>query len=214
MARRVEASRSYQSPVRQEQVENTRRRVIEAAHRLFVERGYTGTIVAAVAAEAGVSPETIYGSLGGKRGLLERVIEASIEGPDAPVPFEQRAAFAEIVNLGTPPERLHAIVDYVCGILARTSPVHAVIRGAADGEPFAVDLRERLLQDRLARFALLIRACFAGALRPRLTVQRASERLGALLSPELYHLLTVELGWTPLKYKAWVSAVVEADLLR
>ena len=41
--------------------------------------GYAGTTVAAVADDAGVSPETIYVSLGGKRGLLEGVMD--ITGP-------------------------------------------------------------------------------------------------------------------------------------
>lgn len=40
-----------------------------------------GTTVAAVAAEAGISPGTIYVSLKGKRGLLEGVIEATIMVP-------------------------------------------------------------------------------------------------------------------------------------
>ena len=213
MPRPVKTSRTYRSPVRQEQAENTRRRVLEAAHRLFLDHGYSGTTIAAVAAQAGVSPETIYGSLGGKRGLLDGVIEATIEGPEGPVPLDRQAAYENIASLATPRERLGAFVEFVCGVLARTSPMHAVIRGAADREPFAVDLRERLLEVRLARIAHRIRADLTGALRPRLTVQRASERLGALLSPELYHLLTVEFGWTPGHYREWVSALAESDLL-
>ena len=63
--------RAYHSPLRVGQAEQTRRRVLESARRLFIDHGYAGTTVAAVAADAGVSPETIYLSLGGKRGLLE-----------------------------------------------------------------------------------------------------------------------------------------------
>jgi AcrR family transcriptional regulator len=212
MPRPVKTSRKYRSPVREEQAENTRRRVLDAAHRLFLESGYAGTTIAAVAVEADVSPETIYGSLGGKRGLLEGVIEATVEGPGA-VPFERQTAFEEIGSLGTPRERLRALVEFACGVLARTSPVHAVIRGAADREPFAVDLRERQLEERLGRIALRVRADLTGALQPGLTVKQAAQRLGALLSPELYHLLIVELGWTPGHYCQWVSALAESDLL-
>ncbi len=213
MAGPVKTSRKYRSPVREEQAENTRRRVLDAAHRLFLKHGYAGTTIAAVAAEADVSPETIYGSLGGKRGLLEGVIETTVQGPDASVPFERLSAYEEIGSRGTPEERLQALIEFACGILARTSPVHAVIRGAADREPFAVDLRERQLEERLSRIALRVRADLAGALRPGLTVKQAAHRLGALLSPELYHLLTVELSWTPHHYREWVSALAQRDLL-
>jgi AcrR family transcriptional regulator len=213
MARAVKASRKYRSPVREEQAENTRRRVLDAAHRLFLKHGYAGTTIAAVAAEADVSPETIYGSLGGKRGLLEGVIESTVQGPDASVPFERQTAYEQIASFATPAERLRALVEFACGILARTSPVHAVIRGAADREPFAVDLRERQLEERLGRIALRVRADLTEALRPGLTVEQAAQRLGALISPELYHLLTVQLGWKPDHFREWVSALAESDLL-
>src|SRR4029453_5809502 len=74
--------RKYHSPLRADQAQRTRGRVLDAAFGLFLERGYAATTVAAVADEGGGSPETIYLSRGGKRGLLEGVIEAAITGPD------------------------------------------------------------------------------------------------------------------------------------
>ena len=213
MVRPVKTSRTYRSPVREEQAENTRRRILGAAHRLVLERGYVGTTVAAVATEAGVSPETIYVSFGGKRGLLEGVIEATILGPGAPFLTELQGAWEEIGQLETPRDRLRAYVEFACGVLARTSPVHAVIRAAADAEPFAVDLRAQLLEVRLARHSRWIRKDLAGALRPGLTIKLAAQRFCALQSPELYHLVTVELGWTAEQYRDWLAALAETDLL-
>ena len=69
--------RAYHSPLRADQAQQTRRRILESARRLFVARGYARTTVAAVAEDAGVSPETIYLSLGSKRGLLEGVMDIS-----------------------------------------------------------------------------------------------------------------------------------------
>ena len=79
MPGQVKGVRSYNSPLHADQALQTRRKVLESARRLFVERGYAGTTVAVVADDAGVSPETIYLSLGGKRGLLEGVMD--ITGP-------------------------------------------------------------------------------------------------------------------------------------
>jgi AcrR family transcriptional regulator len=56
MPEKVKTRRKYYSPLRADQAEQTRRRILEAGFRLFVDRGYAGTTIAAVAEEAGVSP--------------------------------------------------------------------------------------------------------------------------------------------------------------
>jgi AcrR family transcriptional regulator len=213
MARIVKGSRrAYRSPVRTEQAENTRTRAIDAALRLFVERGYAGTTVAAVADEAGISPETIYVSLKGKRGLLEGVIETAIMGPEGVV-VERQRWLEEVAHLPTARERLQGWVEASCRTLARTSAIHAVIRGAADREEFAVSLRERLLRQRVASVTALAQRFLGGSLKPGLTVEDAGQRYAAMASPELYNLLTAEIGWTDGRYRQWLTQLLEADLL-
>ncbi len=204
--------RAYSSPVRAEQMENTRRRAIAAAQELFVARGYAGTTVAAVAEEAGVSPETIYASLGGKRGLLEGVIETAIMGPDGLI-VEQQSWLTDVARRPTAHDRLKGWVEASCRTLARTSPIHAVIRGAADREEFAVELRQRLLRRRLDGVTAIAAEYLHGALRPGLPVEAAAQRYAALVSPEMYHLLVVELGWTPQALQQWLTELLEAELL-
>jgi AcrR family transcriptional regulator len=206
--------RRYHSVLRAEQAGETRRRVVDAAARLFVERGYAGTSVAAVAQVAGVSVETVYATFGGKRGLLEGVIDATIMGPHAAVPLEQQqAAWNAIARHPTARARLRAYVAFSCAVLARTSLIHHVIRGAADGEPFAVELRARLLRERLASNTKHLGDYVGGELRPGLTLRDAAERYCALTSPEMHHLLTADLGWSLSAHEAWVAAGAEQDLL-
>src|SRR5689334_9021372 len=66
----IAVKRSYRSERRREQAAQTRERVLAAAARAFVARGFEATSVAAIAEEAGVSPETIYARFGNKRTLL------------------------------------------------------------------------------------------------------------------------------------------------
>lgn len=210
--RSVAPRRTYRSPVRDEQVQNTRRRAIDAATALFVERGFAATTVTAVAEEAGISPETIFASLGGKRGLLENVIETAIHGPDG-VEIARQAWLVEVALLPTARERLAGWIDASCRTLARTSPIHAVIRGAADREEFARALRDRLLRERTAGVVALAGEFLSGALRPGLTPETAGLRYATLLSPELYHLSVEELGWTPTALQEWLTAMLQAELL-
>ena len=204
--------RKYHSPLRADQAEQTRRRILESAFRLFAESGYAGTTIAAVAEDAAVAPETIYLSLGGKRGLLEGAIEMAITGADDWATQED-TWWTTVAELPDAPERLEKMVDYSCRILARTRPIHAVIRGAADKEAFAAVLGRRLLHDRLTAQTERIRKYLGDDLRAGLSVDQAGQRYCALASPELYQLLTVELGWTADQHRSWLADLLKTELL-
>ncbi len=213
MPGRVKRSRrKYHSPLRADQAELTRNRILESAFRLFAERGYAGTTIAAVAEDAGVAPETIYLSLGGKRGLLEGAIEMAITGAEDGA-TKQEAWWEMVAAQPAAQERLEKMVEYSSRILARTRPLHAVIRGAADKEAFAAALGRRLLHDRLTAQTDRIREYLADDLRAGLSVDEAGQRFCVLASPELYHLLTVDLGWTADRHRIWLSDLLRTELL-
>jgi AcrR family transcriptional regulator len=209
----VNRRRRYHSPLRAEQADGTRRRVLDAARDLFLARGYAGTTVAAVAQAAGVSPDTIYVSLGGKQGLLEGVLSLARSDPEDPAHRDQEQRRSQAGALEDPHQRLRRLVELSCETLARIGPVHAVLRGAADGHPFAADLYARMLQLRLQLQARNLETYLGGSLRPGLSMKQAAEHYSALLSPELYHLLTVEGRWTTRRYASWVTGLLDHDLL-
>jgi len=182
-----------------------------AARRLFLAKGYTATTVDVVAASVRVSAETVYATFGGKRGLLEAVIEAAVLDEEANRDKPDWAA--DIERLESSRERLRAWAAHTCGHLQHTSPIHALIRGAADSDSFAADLRRRLLAERLAAQTERARQFLAGRLRPGLSVEEAGERYCALLSPELFHVLTTEMGWSPDRHRTWITGLLEVELL-
>ena len=200
--------RQYRSAVRSEQALSTRQRALDAARALFIDRGYASTTIAAVANAAGISQETIYATFGGKRGLLEGVIDAAI-----PLKPEQDAALEAIGRLSSARARLRAFVTFCCGVLAQTTPVHKVIRGAADSEAFAIELRARLLSERLANQKRHFAQHVCLELPAGLTPRQAAERFCALTSPELYHLTIEELGWSRRRHEEWIAELAERDLL-
>ncbi len=59
---------------RDENAQATRRAILDAARKLFAERGYFATKVDDIAAEARVAPATVYAVTGGKYGLLTELI--------------------------------------------------------------------------------------------------------------------------------------------
>ncbi len=62
---------------RQAQARRTREVILDAAERKFMEGGYAATTVAAIAAEASVSVETVYKAFGGKPGWCEPYTSAA-----------------------------------------------------------------------------------------------------------------------------------------
>src|SRR3954453_17552669 len=64
---------------RPEQVQRNRRLVLEAARRVFLERGYAGATLEAIADEAGFSKGVVYSQFAGKPDLLLALLEARIE---------------------------------------------------------------------------------------------------------------------------------------
>src|SRR5438445_419475 len=94
-----QVKRRYDSSRRQEQARENRRRVLRAAHDLFVTKGYGRTTITDVAAEAGVSPETVYSAFKNKLTLLHRTWDVTVGGDDRDVPMverpELRALFGE-----------------------------------------------------------------------------------------------------------------------
>ena len=75
---------------RRERARQARDQVVGVAEELFLSRGYAATTVAAIAAQAQVSVETIYKGFGGKPGLVRAIIEKGLAGR-GPVPAEQRS---------------------------------------------------------------------------------------------------------------------------
>ena len=71
----------------------------------------------------------------------------------------------------------------------------------------------RMLELRLQLQASNLETSLGTSLRPGLTVKQAAERYSALLSPELYHLLTVDHRWTTPRYASWVRDLLDHDLL-
>src|SRR6266540_7242585 len=84
--------REYDSTRRQAQADETRRRILEAARRQFIERGYAGATAESIAAEAGVAAQTIYAIFKNKKKLFVSLMNVSpTTGMEDHTPMPERA---------------------------------------------------------------------------------------------------------------------------
>ncbi len=195
--------RRYRSQRRLEQAEQTRQRVLEAAAELFEQQGYEGASIAAIAAKARVSEETVYARFGNKRTLLGDLVRRAVRGDDpGPVP-EQKGPRA-IVATTDQHEQLRLFAADIVLRLERAAPIVAIVAGASRSEPELAELLGRLHADRLSNLRVLVDA-LAGNGPLRLRHDEAVETVWALTSPELHQLLSRVRRWKRRRYCDWLA---------
>ena len=127
--------RGYVSTTRTQQAQQTRKRVIEAATRLFVHQGYAATTMRAVAAEARVSLPTVELLFGTKAQLLHVVIDVAVAGDDEPVPVLSRAWAADAQSARDLADFLSAVALVLSEAQARSAGVMLAAYEAAGTDP-------------------------------------------------------------------------------
>src|SRR3954462_2377730 len=104
--------RVYNSPLRAEQAQRTRAAVLDAAGRCFLDQGYAATTMKDVAAEAGVSVQTVFGQ-GSKASLLLACVDRAVVGDDEQAPLAQRGLFVRPVEAADRAGKLSALRELV-----------------------------------------------------------------------------------------------------
>ena len=210
----VKRRRRYDSRWRQEQAGQSRRAVLGAARRLFLDRGYAATTVATIAAEAGVSVETVYKAFGNKAGLVKSVVDVAIVGDDEPVPMLQRELVRRIEDEPEPRRKLAIYGEHLTQSAPRHVPVQLLVRAAASSDQGAADVWEQMTAERLTGMTAFARHLHEGGhLRPGVSVDEARDVLWTYNSAELYELLVMRRGWSPERYGAWITDALVAALL-
>jgi AcrR family transcriptional regulator len=208
------ARRAYRSTLREDQARATRRAVVGAARDLFVELGWSGTTIDAVAARAGVSRKTVFTSVGGKASLLKLALDWALVGDDEPVPLEERQVIAELEQQTDPHALVARWARFVAELEERAAPLAAVLVVAADADPEAARVHAVSERNRLGGAELFVsRLAALGGLRSGLTPQRAVAAALVLMDPSVHRTLVNEHDWTRGEYADWIERSAVAELL-
>lgn len=206
--RPVKPARRYDGRRRRAAAERHRTAVLDAAHVRFLRDGYGPTTVASIAADAGVSVDTVYKGFGGKPGLVTALRERALAG-SGDVPAETRSD-------ALPADDPHALVRGWAELLAEVMPLVAplllLVRDAAAHDPEMRAVLAELDADRLRRMTANAHR-LAGHLRDGVTVAEAADVLWTWSAPELYELVVVRRGWSAGRFARWAGAGMAAALL-
>ncbi|WP_410616995.1 TetR/AcrR family transcriptional regulator [Amycolatopsis sp. lyj-109] len=193
--------RRYASPVREAGARRTRAHVVATAGTLFAARGYAGTSMRQIAAEAGVSLETVT-QTGRKPQLLLAAFRDGFAGdPDA----------MDLDALAGPagPADLPAVVSRVAVGVRGSLPIWRAFTTAAAADAEVAAVRAELAVLRRAEISgRLVAAGLAGGG----AIGRLADAIGLIMSHEAYDHLTAVCGWAHDEYVAWAVRAVQAQL--
>jgi AcrR family transcriptional regulator len=198
--------RRYRSAHRDEQASQTRRRIEDAARRLFLGKGVEATTIQAIARKAGVATPTVYSIFKSKRGIVEGLIERAAFTP------AYTALLREALGSHDPATRLRYAARIHRGICDSLRGQAKLLRAADAIAPGLMREKEQLRFERQAHLVeLLVRA---KALRPGINRAAARDILWTLTSLDLYRNLVVERGWSSQRYEAWLGETLVTVLLK
>lgn len=205
-------SPGYSSPLREAQAAETRRRILEAAASAFGTSGYSGTSLAQIAKDAGVSVETVK-QHGPKPTLLLAAFGHAFTGTDYEIPLHRQPELDGIRALPDD-EFLGGWLGFVADANSRVARLWPRVLEAAlidpdVGERVAAVL-ERRRQDMDSVIALLRGR---GMCRSGRSDAELAAAVSFLISPESYAQLVLDSGWSRGTYLSWLVSAVERMIL-
>jgi len=210
--KKVKVRRAYNATSRRERARQSQENVLDIAERRFLRDGYASTTIAAIAADARVSADTIFKTFGGKPGLIRAIRARALRGV-GPVPAEQRSDEMQ-ARESDPRQIIRAWGEFVTELTPIGAPILLLLRDAASSDPELGTLLEELDLDRLRRMTENARRlASAGHLRTGLTAKDAADVLWVCSSPELYELLVLRRRMPIKRYGKFVADMMIGALL-
>jgi AcrR family transcriptional regulator len=195
----AKSSRPYRSEVRAQSASNTRRKILDAAMRLFLEHGYAKVTVGDIAAQASLALPTVYASTGGKAAILATIIDEAVHDPivDETLSAVRKSKSGEdiigITAHGTrlDNERYHDIVQVMKTAAAVDENATEILHRS--------DAAYRRALGQIARRLRAVKALPAG-----MTEARATDVLWFYFGGDTWHLLVGDRGWSWDEAERWL----------
>jgi AcrR family transcriptional regulator len=199
-------TRPYDTGRRAERTQASKRAVVEAAHGLFLARGFADTTVDAISAASRVPIATVYRLFKTKTAILKQVIDTAVVGDDAPVPLGDRSVVKDAQAADDPKAMTAAWAHVARQVFDNTAALRLVLRVAAALDIDAAALQDSIEEQRRVGQARVARALAdKGFLAPGLKEAEARDIVYALMSIDTYRILRLEQRWSGARYERWLA---------
>jgi AcrR family transcriptional regulator len=177
-----------------------------------MREGFSGTTIARIAGDAGVSEETVYKAFGNKIALVRAIRDQALAG-EGPVHAERRSDRMQ-ASENDPRKIIRGWGVLTMEVAPRVAPVLLLVREAATSDPELARLQQEMDAARLTRMTHNARTLLNGGhLRKGISLDSATDVLWTYSSPELYELLVIRRGWSVERYGQFTADSIIAALL-
>lgn len=209
-------ARAYDNSARVERAGDTRAQIVQTAQNLLLEGGYPAMTVASLAATAGVSPQTVYNSIGGKAAVVKAVYDRLMAGDDQAAAMSDRPEFRAMFSAPDRPAFARTYAAWVRLRAGRVGPLLGVLL-AHGTDATLVDLmavieEERYVGTTHAMTGLRDRIGLPQRYKGKAGLARLIDAVWVLNAPDGYDRLVRRRGWTPAAYESWLAGQLVALL--
>ena len=204
--------RRYDSTRRQQQARENRRRILAAAHALFVDKGYGSTTISEIAQAAGVAVETVYATFRNKPTLLHHAWDIAVGGDEQDVHVLERPEMRAVLGEPNISARFMRFATVNTAIMRRTARLRLAVQAAADTDPAAAALLAEIDRARLEAMSVHAQAAVATG-QMAVPEEECRDVLFAMTDGSLWHNLVERRGWSDERYAAWLSRFWLATLV-
>jgi AcrR family transcriptional regulator len=209
----TEVKRHYDASRRREQARARRLAVVQAARDLFERDGFRPTTIAAVAAHAGVSAESIYKGFGSKAALAKAVFDLVIAGDDEPVPVAERPAMQAMREEPDVRRKIAMFAEGLAQRQARSAKVQILIRDGRHVDDSLAPVWAKLADEGLIGMTMLGRHLLGtGQLRDGIGLAEVRDVLWNYLAIDSYERLVLTQGWPLESYSRWLTHAITSAI--
>ena len=196
-------------PLREQHAAVTRRAILQAARRLFAERGFAATPVKLVAERAGVAVQTVYATFGSKAGILTGLVDL----------LDEQAGVMPLVDelrqTEDPREMLRLNARLRRQIRERCGDIVAMLRAGAGVDERIASVWAEGMRRRHGGLSMVVEKLDSqGALADDLDPKRAADIAAALVTDDICDVLVEQRGWSFDAYEDWLAETLAGMLLR
>lgn len=201
------SSRTYDRTKRDAAARLTRRRILETAHRQFLDTGYHATTVSALAGAARVSPQTIYNTFGGKAEVLKAIYDVLLAGDDEQIALNDRPEIARVRAQRSASATLRAYAGVSRMVFERVGPLIGVVlaEGAGADTELGAFMATIDHERRIGNTGVVRHIADRFGLGDGVDPEPAVDHIWTLTSAENADRLVRRCGWSLDSYEGWLA---------
>jgi AcrR family transcriptional regulator len=203
--------RPQQSPLRKAQAAATRARILDTAAAVFADKGYEGTRIEDIAAEAGVAYPTVYKAFRSKPAVLTAAVTRAMSGSEEG-PLDRQAWFQEQLDAPDGETQLRLVARNARRLYDRAGRLIEVVRTAGASDEQAAALWTTIDTERVERSRITAKSLATKATL-RASVPATARTLWALTLPEIYVLQVHHGDLSADQYQRWLADLLIAAVI-